>query len=131
MKGAGCLQRLTAFDRKLVVGLALLVLLSFMLPIHQDMGAQVIVSSGSKTLFVAPLDQAQQVDLQGPLGTTVLQIDNGAARVLQSPCPQKICIGLGEARLAGDLLACVPNRLVVRIAGERDDKEKDYDLLSR
>lgn len=131
MKPGHWLQRLTPFDRRLVVILTLVVLLSFLLPLRQGMGARVLVSSGEKTVFVAALNQDQQVELSGPLGTTVLQIADGAAQVLSSPCRQKICIGLGKARHRGDLLACVPNRLVIRIDGDGVDKERDYDLISR
>ncbi len=125
------LQRLTPFDRKLVVLLAVVVGCSFLLPLRQGLGAQVLVSSAGRTVFVADLDQDQQVDLRGPLGITRLQVQAGSVRVINSPCRQKICIGLGEARYRGDLLACVPNRLVVRIAGRADSQERGYDLLSR
>lgn len=131
MKLTGWLQRLTPFDRKLVTALALLVLAAFLLPLQQGVGAQLIVSSGADILFVAPLKQDQQIDLSGPLGITKLQVKDGAVRVLSSPCPQKICIGMGKARYSGDLLACVPNRLVMRIEGDGSARESGYDLLSR
>ena len=131
MKLSGWLQRLTPFDCKLVAALAVLVLVSFLLPLQQGVGTQVVVSSGDKILFVAPLNQDHLVGLSGPLGTTQLQISSGAAQVLSSPCPQKICIGMGKVRNSGDLLACVPNRLVIRIEGETAGKAGNYDLLSR
>jgi len=124
------LQRLTPFDRKLVLLLTLTVLVTFLLPLGQGKGERVVVSSGEQILFVAPLDQERRVEIPGPLGTTRLQIARGGVRVLSSPCPKKICIGMGEARHSGDLLAYVPNRVVVRIEGGTE-KKKSYDLLSR
>lgn len=129
MKGAGLLRRLTPFDRKLALLLALLVVCSFWLPLRQQAGARVVASLDGQTVFVAELDQDQQFELAGPLGPTRVEIADRAVRVLSSPCPNKICIGLGWARHAGDLLACVPNRLVIRIEGEPEEAE--YDLLSR
>lgn len=131
MQIGGWLRRLTLFDRRLVLIIALLVLVSFLLPLRQGGGARVVITSGDRTVFVADLKQDRQVELTGPLGTTVLQIADGAAQVLSSPCRQKICIGLGKARHRGDLLACVPNRLVIRIEGDVAVQEQDYDLLSR
>ena len=93
-------------------------------------GTHVVVTSGGKTVFTAPLDQPRSIDLDGPLGQTHLVIDDQGARITDSPCPRKICIGMGTAKQTGDLLACVPNRILVRIdspAGE----EAPYDLLSR
>lgn len=130
MRRSDWLQRLTPFDRKLVLLLALVVLVTFLLPFRQEKGQRVVVSSGEKILFVAPLDQDRVVDVPGPLGSTRLQIAGGGVRVLSSPCPKKICIGMGEARNRGDLLACVPNRVVIRIEGGADQKGS-YDLLSR
>ena len=131
MKLSGWMQRLTPFDRKLVLLVTLLVAASFLLPLQQGAGTRLVVSSGDKVLFVAPLEQEQTVELAGPLGTTRLRIAEGSVQVISSPCAQKICIGMGQIRRSGALLACVPNRLVIRIEGERPADGEQYDLLSR
>jgi hypothetical protein len=123
------LKRLTRFDRYLVLSLALLVSASFLLLWGRQSGSRIVVDADNRTVFTAPLDDARHFEIEGPLGTTRMEIADGAVRVLSSPCPQKICIGLGDARRAGDLLACVPNRIVVRIEGEKEGEA--YDLLSR
>ena len=131
MKWFSWWQRLTPFDRKLTAILVLVVLGSFGLPLQQGRGARVLVERAGSIIFTADLQQDQQVKLSGPLGTTVLQIEAGSARIISSPCRQKICIGLGRAEHAGDLIACVPKRMVIRIEGDGVDKERGYDLLSR
>jgi hypothetical protein len=93
-------------------------------------GTHVIVTRGEQILFTAPLDQPRSVDLDGPLGPTHLVIDNQGARITSSPCPRKICVAMGTARQTGDLLACVPNRILVRIDSAGSEKAP-YDLLSR
>ena len=93
-------------------------------------GTRVVVTSGDRTCFVADLDQHQSVDLDGPLGKTHLVIDETGAHVTSSPCPRKICISMGPARHSGDLLACVPNRIMVRIESPSSE-DSPYDLLSR
>lgn len=124
------LARISPFDRQLLLVLSLLVLASFLLLLKQGEGARVLVQSGDRTLFVADLSRDQQVELAGPLGTTVLQIEDGAAQVISSPCQQKICIGMGAIRHPGELLACVPNRLVIRILGRGTQQEQGYDVIS-
>lgn len=93
-------------------------------------GTRVVVTSGGQTVFSAPLDLPQSVDLDGPLGPTHLVIDDQGARITDSPCRAKICISMGPARHTGDLLACVPNRILVRIDSPAGGEEP-YDLLSR
>ena len=126
MKAIGWIKCLTPFDRKLLIVVAVLVALSFSLLFRQSAGARVVVSSDDQIVFVAPLDKDRRVELNGPLGITVLQIENGAARIISSPCTQKICIGMGEARHTGDLIACVPNQLVISIEGDSDGEEYDF-----
>lgn len=125
------LQRLTPFDRKLLIVVMIGIAFSFLLPLSQGPGTRVVVSSGDKIVFVAPLDQPRQVTLEGPLGITELNIHDGRVKIISSPCPNKTCIRMGEARHAGDLIACVPNRLIIRIEGENTEEKPDYDLISR
>ncbi len=93
-------------------------------------GTRVVVTRGEQILFTAPLDQPRSIDLDGPLGQTHLVIDEQGAHITNSPCPRKICISMGPARHTGDLLACVPNRILVHIDSPADE-EAPYDLLSR
>lgn len=93
-------------------------------------GTRVVVTCGGRTCFVADLDQAHSIDLDGPLGKTHLVIDEQGAYVTDSPCPRKVCVSMGPGKLSGDVLACVPNRIMVRIEGPADENAP-YDLLSR
>lgn len=120
--------RTTRTDRWLILLLLLLALASLWLSIGRSVGSQVIIYENEQIAFVGPLDQARHLDLQGPLGITQVEIAGGKVRVTSSPCPRKICIAMGDAHRSGDLLACVPNLVVVRIEGE---ETKGYDLLSR
>jgi hypothetical protein len=93
-------------------------------------GSRVLVTCGDELCFTAPLDQPRTLTVDGPLGQTKLVIDEKGARILESPCPRKTCVSMGSAKHTGDLLACVPNRILVHIEGS-SGKEASYDLLSR
>ncbi|WP_020678198.1 NusG domain II-containing protein [Geopsychrobacter electrodiphilus] len=121
-------QRITRTDCWVICLLVSALLISLFLSLGRPPGEQVIVYTGEKIAFVGPLNQNRQLEFQGPLGKTEIEIKGGQVRVLASPCPRKICIGMGEVHRSGDLLACVPNRVVVRIEGEAAG---GYDLLSR
>jgi len=123
------LRRMTALDRLIVAVLLLGILASFFLLGSRPRGERVLVERDGRLLFSAPLGENRVVDLEGPLGSTRLEIRDGRARILASPCPTKACIGMGAIARRGELLACVPNQLLVRIDGEGDGA--DHDLLSR
>jgi hypothetical protein len=127
----GLWRRTTVLDRLVVAALLGGTLLSFMLLDRLGTGRRVVVERAGEVVFTAPLDVARTVRLDGPLGETVLEIRDGHACIRESPCPHKVCMGMGEVARRGELIACVPNRLIVRIEGGIENQEPGYDLLSR
>ena len=124
------LQRMTTADRLVTAGLLLLALMGIALNLSAPPGSRVVAGDGERVFFTTPLDQPREVDLPGPLGLTRLVVADDGARIAASPCGQKVCMGMGPARRPGDLLVCLPNRVLVRIEGAAPARP-DYDLLSR
>nr|NIS40466.1 NusG domain II-containing protein [Desulfuromonadales bacterium] len=124
-------QRTTGLDRLVVAGVALGCAASFALFGSAASGERVVVLVDGEPRFVGRLDDQRTVRLQGPLGETIVSIGNGRVCVLDSPCPHKVCMGMGAVSRSGELVACVPNRLLIRIEGAVDQAEGEYDLLSR
>lgn len=83
-----------------------------------------ITISGVEGRWVYPLDQEQTVSIAGPLGETVVRIEEGTVRVLSSPCPEKLCIKTGRIEKPGQWIACLPNRVLITIRG-RDTNQPD------
>lgn len=75
----------------------------------------VIEASGQQWIY--PLRDDRQVTVQGPLGEEVIAISGGQAFVTSSPCPNKICIQQGRISKPGQWIACLPNKVFVRISG--------------
>ena len=124
--------RMMTFGDWLVAGIFLgLALAGMLLVASAPAGTRVVVVADGQTRFTAGLDQHQVTDIEGPLGATRLIIDARGARVDSSPCPRKLCMQMGPAKETNDLIACVPNRILVRIDGAADSTERPYDLLSR
>lgn len=67
--------------------------------------------------FVYALEQNVDFDLAGPLGDTHVEIEDGRIRVTESPCREKICIAAGWASRSGEWIACLPNRIFIRVEG--------------
>jgi len=130
MAVAAVWKRMTRLDRVVVLILLLATVASFMLIGRAPRGDRVVVEQRGRVVFSAPLDIDRVVALTGPLGETVLEIRDRQARILSSPCPRKVCIGMGRIARQGQFLACVPNELLVRIEGEHAE-EPSHDLISR
>jgi hypothetical protein len=67
--------------------------------------------------MILPLDQERTVHVHGPLGNSVIEIHDGKARFLSSPCAAKTCIHAGWQSRGGETAACLPNRVSIEILG--------------
>lgn len=63
------------------------------------------------------LHKDRQLVVQGPLGETVIEVQQGQVRVVRSPGPQQICVRQGWIQKPGEALICLPNRITVEIPG--------------
>ena len=81
-------------------------------------GDWVVVTVNQKETIRLPLDQDQKTHVKGPIGLTEIEVKNGHARIIRSPCKNKVCIKSGYIRYADRLAACIPNRVVIRIVGK-------------
>lgn len=64
-----------------------------------------------------PLDREARIAVAGALGPVIVEVRDGAVRVAESPCPERICMAAGWKRHAGDVIACVPSGVLVRLVG--------------
>jgi len=56
-----------------------------------------------------------------PIPRLLVEVHEGAVRVLEAECPDQVCVVTGWVRHPGDLVVCAPNRTVIRITGEDPD----------
>jgi hypothetical protein len=52
----------------------------------------------------------------------LLQVANRRIRVLRSTCPNQVCVRQGAASRPGEMLVCVPNRVVILIRRANEAK---------
>lgn len=63
---------------------------------------------------------SQTLAIESKFGYNKIVIANGSVYVCESDCPDALEIKAGTIQKAGQMLVCLPNRLVVRIEGRRD-----------
>ena len=82
-----------------------------------EAGGVLIVELAGAAPAVHALSNYGVLPVVGPLGVSEIEIGPKGARVIAAPCVHKICMRQGWLQRAGDVTACVPNGLVLRIAG--------------
>ena len=65
------------------------------------------------------LSEDRIVEVEGLIGTTTIEIKDGKASIIESPCPGKTCLSMKM----GDAICCLPNRVLLTI--ENSSKEVD------
>lgn len=123
------LSMLTWPDKILIGGLVVLTLLS--LPIirqFQHEGRVVVVEVDGELVGNFSLEEDRFIPVDGKLGTTRVEIVGNRVRVLDSPCPLKLCVKSGTISKSGEALVCLPNGVVIRIEG---GEKPPVDAVSR
>lgn len=80
-------------------------------------GEWVEIQTGDGPAQRFSLWEPRHVDVRGSRGETRVDIEAGRARVVDSPCDDRICLLAGWLERVGDTTACLPNGVVVTIAG--------------
>ncbi len=91
-----------------------------------DAADRAIIRSGGKIFREVPLSRDQQIEVPGPLGTSIISIEKGKARISSDPSPRQYCVRQGWLRQAGEIAVCLPNQISLELAGG----SKRYDSLN-
>ncbi|MGH2569831.1 MAG: NusG domain II-containing protein [bacterium] len=102
-----------------VLALSLVLAASSRLPAGRSTRA--IVTVGGEAVLEIPMDRDAEYRVAARLGEVTLAVAGGAIRVVEARCSQRICVGMGAKRRPGELIACVPNALLVRLDGADPD----------
>ncbi len=86
----------------------------------------VLIRSGGKVFKEVPLSRDQQIEVPGPLGTSVITIEKRRARISSDPSPRQYCVRQGWLQQAGEIAVCLPNEVSVELTGGA----KKYDSLN-
>jgi hypothetical protein len=112
----------TAADRLVSIGLIVLsVVLAAALRFSSSAPDRAIVTVDGAEVARLALAESGRTVVEGRLGPVLIEVADGGVRVAESGCPQRLCVAMGTKRHAGEVLACVPNAVVVRLEGGRED----------
>ncbi len=91
-----------------------------------DLADKAVIRSGGKIFREVPLSRDQQIEVPGPLGSSVITIEKRRARISSDPSPRQYCVRQGWLQQAGEIAICLPNQVSVELAGS----QKKYDSLN-
>lgn len=115
-------QILTKGDIILVISIFILSFLSLLVVSNfKTKGNTVIIEADNHYSKKFKLSENRDVTVKGPVGITVISIKNNRVRVTHSDCKGQICVNTGAINKTGEIIVCAPNKIVVRIAGKKEN----------
>ena len=90
--------------------------------------AVIVILVDGVTTETYPLYQAGRdefLDVPGVNGITRVHLQDGRVCVVESACPDKICVQTGWISNSARPIACLPNRVIIKIIDADDDGDID------
>ena len=48
-------------------------------------------------------------------GTNIVKVEDGKITIIEADCPDKVCVKTGAISNAGEVIACVPHKILILI----------------
>jgi len=109
-----------------IIIILLLIIPAILIFLPKDGGESVRITTNDG-VYLYSLSNERILSFEGPLGTTIVEIKDGKARITSSPCPGKSCMRATVDK-AGDAAVCLPNAISVSIPTK--GYEGDVDAIS-
>ena len=96
---------------------------------RQD-GTPLLIVSSPANEYIYPLDTDTTVQIPGLEGISTIQIQQGQAQYLDSPCANKTCVAASPIHRNGEWSACLPNGIFMRVENSTSDSTTDIDIMA-
>ena len=119
----------TGADRLLFLVLSTISILGiFFMRVLLPEGKTVHIDVNGSTAYVLPLEKDRTISVAGPRGNTIVEIFGRRVRIVDSPCPGKLCVKQGWIQKGS--LVCLPNSVTVLVEGS-DTSPEEIDAITR
>jgi hypothetical protein len=110
-------KRLLA-DMLLIAGVLVIAAVVWLLLPRGSVGASAVVTVNGELYATLPLGEDAELLIESAGGgENLLVISGGKARVTESNCPNGVCIHTGAVSSEGQLIVCLPHKVVIEIVG--------------
>jgi len=118
---------MTRADKYLIAGFLILSAISSVLlyirpwaPLGRAFADQAVVTSQGKIVRKMEFSDSragETYSLPGRLGPVTVELQGRRIRMLDAPCPGKLCVKQGWIEHAGQSIVCIPSEIMIHISG--------------
>lgn len=75
----------------------------------------VAITVDQKSYMTLPINKDTTVTVATQYGSNTIEIKDGSVKVISADCPDKICVHTKAAQKVGDIIVCLPHRLIITV----------------
>jgi hypothetical protein len=68
----------------------------------------------------------EEIKIESDTGYNILHIEDGQIWIHDASCPDKICISQGKISYDGEIIVCLPNKMLIKIVDNNEKSEIDF-----
>lgn len=83
------------------------------------------ISVDGKLVKTIPLDdtsKSEEFTVETDLGVNIIKVANGMVAIVEANCPDELCVKDGAISNPGEMVVCLPHKVVVEIKGYSKDE---------
>lgn len=81
-----------------------------------------------KKIYFDKSVEGKEFPIETEYGYNLVKVEKDSVRVIDASCPDKLDVKQGSISIPGQVIVCLPNKLVVEIVGEK--LEDDIDIMN-
>jgi hypothetical protein len=74
-----------------------------------------VTANGKEIMRLPAYEDADELAVDGYQGESYLEVRDGRVRMVDSACPDKLCVKTGWISSPGESIVCLPNRVVIEV----------------
>lgn len=118
-----------------ITGLVALLAIGLLLSAPRSLAGQAriaVLTEDGRTIFsksTAELQTAGSFKLEAQGYHYIMSYEGGRIRFAQADCPDQVCVRTGWVERTGQVAACVPGHLILKITGPSAPNGNDIDII--
>ncbi len=76
-------------------------------------------------VYLDPKLKGKRINIKTSYGYNTLEFTEDGVKIVAADCPDKICMHMPAINLSGDMLVCLPHKLIVEVKDQKDLDEVD------
>lgn len=96
---------------------------------HQNKYISIQVNGDEiKKITLDKSTKSKTYPIETDYGYNLIEVKSDSVKVIEADCKDKLDVKQGKINKVGDIIVCMPNRLVVEIKSDKENT--DYDILN-